>query len=232
MQKQLKNAYASAIKNAQDELAVQYIPAVRAMGYRLYDRLPKSIEVNDLISVGMEELIKLARRYDETQNDNFWGYAKKRVHGAMLDYLRSLDTISRENRKIVRDVENIINKYMSENDEEPSDEYLAKELNIDVEKIKEARIAQAVSYVMPLSDQVEIVSSENILDELTKEDLIEKITDILSTLDEREQLIIQLYFFEELRLSEISEILNIGESRICQIQNKVINLIRQRLING
>ncbi|WP_250325853.1 RNA polymerase sigma factor FliA [Campylobacter sp. 2018MI01] len=231
MQKRL-NAYASALKNAQDELAVKYQPALRAMAFRLKERLPASVDVNDLIGVGTEELIKLARRYDDLQNDNFWGYARKRVYGSMLDFLRSLDTLSRSNRKIVKDIEKIINDYINDFDEEPSDEYLASELGIDVDKIKEARLAQSISYIVPLDEQLQVLSDEDANERLDKENLLEKITEVLEELNEREQLIIQLYFYEELSLKEISEILQISESRVSQLQSRVINTLRKRLIDG
>ena len=92
--------YNQTLKYAQDELALQYLPAVKAMAFRLKERLPSSIEMADLVSIGTEELIKLARRYDSSLNDSFWGFAKTRVNGAMLDYLRSLDVLSRANRKL------------------------------------------------------------------------------------------------------------------------------------
>lgn len=231
MQKRL-NAYASALRNAQDELAVKYQPALRAMAFRLKERLPASVDVNDLIGVGTEELIKLARRYDDLQNDNFWGYARKRVYGSMLDFLRSLDTLSRSNRKIVKDIEKIINDYINEFDEEPSDEYLASELGIDIDKIKEARLAQSISYIVPLDEQLQVLSDEDANERLDKENLLEKITEVLEELNEREQLIIQLYFYEELSLKEISEILQISESRVSQLQSRVINTLRKRLIDG
>lgn len=77
------NGYNQTLKYAQDELALQYLPAVKAMAFRLKERLPSSIEMADLVSIGTEELIKLARRYDSSLNDSFWGYAKTRVNGAM-----------------------------------------------------------------------------------------------------------------------------------------------------
>ena len=92
LKKQQPNPYSQNLKKEQDELVLQYLPAVRAMAYRLRERLPASVDVNDLISIGTEEMIKLSRRYDKDQNDSFWGYGKKRVYGSMLDFLRSLDT--------------------------------------------------------------------------------------------------------------------------------------------
>lgn len=226
------NAYASIIKNKQDELAIQYQPALRAMAFRLKERLPSCVDVNDLISVGSLELIKLARRYDDLQNDNFWGYARKRVYGSMLDFLRSLDTLSRGERKLVKDIEKLIDEYIKDYDEEPSDEYLAKALAVDKDKIKEARLAKSISYIMPLDEHLQAYSEESTQERLDKEMLLEKVLEVLQDLKERDQLIIQLYFYEELSLKEISVILNVSESRVSQILTRIIGTIKKRLGDG
>ncbi|MBZ7988052.1 RNA polymerase sigma factor FliA [Campylobacter canadensis] len=228
------NAYINNLKHEQDELALQYIPALRAMAFRLKERLPASVDVNDLISIATEELIKLARKYDKEQNTNFWGYAKKRVNGAMLDYLRSLDTMSRQNRKIIKDIQIVVDEYINEFDEEPSDEFIAQKLEIEVEKIKEARLSYHIDTLMPLDDRLSDYSNEdeNVIEKLDKQIMLEKITSYLEKLDKREQMIIQLYFFEELSLKEISEILNISQSRICQIQSRILNALKKELSNG
>jgi len=105
------NLYAQDIKHKEDELAIQYLPAVKAMAFRLKERLLSSIDFLDLSAIGTEELIKLERRYDESLNDSFWGYAKKRVYGAMLDYLRSLDILSRASRKLVKAIDYAVEEY-------------------------------------------------------------------------------------------------------------------------
>ena len=228
------NGYNQTLKYAQDELALQYLPAVKAMAFRLKERLPSSIEMADLVSIGTEELIKLARRYDSSLNDSFWGYAKTRVNGAMLDYLRSLDVLSRTSRKLVKAIDYEISKYFNDYQEEPSDEYLAKILNEDVAKIKEARVASDVYALVPIDEQYNAICGENILEDVQKDELMEIIHNVLKKLGKREQMIIQLYYFEELNLKEISEILEITESRISQITKEVIKKIRQALgdING
>ncbi|STP08690.1 RNA polymerase sigma factor FliA [Helicobacter cinaedi] len=228
------NGYNQTLKYAQDELALQYLPAVKAMAFRLKERLPSSIEMADLVSIGTEELIKLARRYDSSLNDSFWGYAKTRVNGAMLDYLRSLDVLSRTSRKLVKAIDYEISKYFNDYQEEPSDEYLAKILNEDVAKIKEARVASDVYALVPIDEQYNAICGENILEDVQKDELMEIIHNVLKKLSKREQMIIQLYYFEELNLKEISEILEITESRISQITKEVIKKIRQALgdING
>ena len=226
------DAYKSVIKQEQDELVISYFPAVKAMAYKLKERLPASIDVADLISIGIEEMIKLSRKYDKTQNDNFWGYARKRVNGSMLDYLRSLDTISRSNRKIIKDIDLLIEEYFNEYEEEPDDEYLAKKLDLEVDKIRQARVSHSISYVMPLDEQLQLYNEEDTLEKLEKEDIMTKVENVLSTLNEREQTILQLYYFEELNFKEISEIMDISQSRICQIVNQTLKTIRKRLNNG
>lgn len=223
------NIYNQNIRHSQDELAVQYLPAVRAMAYRIKERLPSSIDVNDLISIGTEELIKLARKYDSTINDSFWGYAKTRVNGALLDYLRSLDIISRSNRKLIKSIDSEITRYYNEHQEEPSDEYLAETLNENIEKIREARIASDIYLLVPIDEQYNVIENDNIIEKLEQEELINKIKKILSELTQREQLVIQMYFFEEMSLNEIKEILDITESRISQITKEVIKKIRRSI---
>ncbi|MDE6886521.1 MAG: RNA polymerase sigma factor FliA [Helicobacteraceae bacterium] len=231
---QQKTTYESELKHSQDALMLQYMPALRAMAFRLRERLPSSIDINDLISIGTEEMIKLARRYDSSINDSFWGYAKMRVYGSMLDYLRELDVVSRSSRKLIKSIDREVSKYFNENEEEPSDGYLAEVLNEDVKKIREARIASDIYSLIPLDEQYNAIEGDNIVEKLEKDELVNIIKDVLSSLSKREQTIIQLYYFEELSLNEISEILDITSSRISQIHKEVIKKIRSRVgnING
>lgn len=226
------NPYAQALKKEQDELVVSYLPALRALAFRLKERLPSSIDVNDLINIGVEEMIKLASRYEKEQNNSFWGFVKKRVYGAMLDYLRSLDVMSRNNRKIIKDIDTLIDEYYQKYEEEPDDKYLAQRLNLEVEKVKEVRQAHAVSYVLPLDEQVNCYTEDNTLEKIEKQALLDKVSEVLETLKEREQLIIQLYYYEELNLKEISEMLGISESRISQIHKKLLRKLRERVMSA
>ena len=223
----MNNAYTQDIKHKEDELAIQYLPAVKAMAFRLKERLPSSIDFLDLSAIGTEELIKLARRYDENLNDNFWGYAKKRVYGAMLDYLRSLDILSRASRKLVKAIDYAVEEYRVTHEEEPTDEELAEILQEPVEKVHDARIASTIYTVMPLHDQLQVGDEGAALAMVERDELVEVIKGVLSNFKEREQLVIQFYYFEELTLKEISEILNITESRISQIHKAVIHKIKE-----
>lgn len=223
------SAYTQEVKHKEDELAIQYLPAVKAMAFRLKERLPSSIDYMDLSAIGTEELIKLARRYDEKLNDSFWGYAKKRVYGAMLDYLRSLDILSRASRKLIKAIDYAVEEYRLVHDEEPTDEELAVILDENVDKVHDARVASNIYTVMPLHDQLHVGDEGAALAAIEKEELIGVIMNVLSSYTEREQLIIQLYYFEELTLKEISEILDITESRISQIHKSVIHKIKDRV---
>ena len=225
----MHNAYVQDIRHKEDELAIQYLPAVKAMAYRLKERLPSSIDFSDLSAIGTEELIKLARRYDEMQNDSFWGYAKKRVYGAMLDYLRSLDILSRASRKLVKAIDYAVEEYLLTHDCEPTDEELAVQLDESVEKVHEARIASTIYNVMPLHDQLQVGDEGAALAQVEQEELIDVIKKVLSSFKEREQMVIQLYYFEELTLKEISEVLEITESRISQIHKSVLQKIKESI---
>jgi len=223
------HAYAEDIRHKEDELALQYLPAVKAMAFRLKERLPSSIDYMDLSAIGTEELIKLARKYDEKLNDSFWGYAKKRVYGAMIDYLRSLDVLSRASRKLVKAIDYAIEEYRVIHDDEPSDEELAEILGESIDKIHEARIASSIYTVMPIHDQLQVGDEGESLAKIEKEELINVIKKVIGKYSEREQLIVQFYYFEELTLKEISEILNITESRISQIHKSVIHKIKESI---
>jgi len=225
-----------AVKPNQDkfkesnDVVIQFLPAVRAMSFRLKERLPSSVDVNDLISIGIEEMVKLSRRYNKELNDSFWGYAKKRVYGSMLDHLRSLDVVSRNNRRLIKAIDNEITKQLSETGKEPNDKTLAKLLDESEEKIREARAASEISTAVPLNEQIIEKDCSSVEERVERDQMIEAVKSILTDLNQREQTIIQLYYFEELNLKEISEILDISESRISQLHKKLMKHIRQRLV--
>ena len=227
-QKQL-NAYKNTIKKEQDEIVLKYMPALRAMAFRLKERLPSSIDTNDLISIGVEEMIKLSRKYDKEQNDSFWGYGKKRIYGSMLDYLRTLDVVSRSDRKLVKSINSEIDNYFNEFEEEPSAEYLAEKRNEDIEKIREARGVSGIITILPIDEQMELIGQNDVEKSIEREDLILKIEEALKDFDERDQMLVQLYYYEELNLKEISQIMNISESRISQIHKRLLDRIRRSL---
>ena len=186
------SSYVNELKHKEDELAISYLPAVKAMAFRLKERLPSSIDFWDLAAIGTEELVKMERRYDVQQNDSFWGYAKTRVYGAMLDYLRSLDMVSRANRKLIKMIDKAITEHLAENEDEPSNAELAIMLDESEEKINDARIASEIYAVMPIDEQLSLANEGSTLEKIEKEDLLEVIDAVLNNHSEREQMIIQL----------------------------------------
>jgi len=223
------NPYVQEMKHSEDELAIAYLPAVKAMAFRLKERLPSSVDYSDLAAIATEELVKLARRYDEQQNDSFWGYAKTRVYGSMLDYLRSLDVVSRSNRKLIKQIDQINARYLDTYNREATDSEIAQETEQSVEKVHQARIASDIYTVMPIHDQLSVGDEGESLRTIEQESLVQTIKSALESLNEREQMVIQLYYFEELTLKEISAILDITESRISQIHKSVIKKVRLSL---
>jgi RNA polymerase sigma factor for flagellar operon FliA len=213
-----------------NDVVIQFLPAVRAMSFRLKERLPSSVDVNDLISIGIEEMVKLSRKYDTEINDSFWGYAKKRVYGSMLDHLRSLDVVSRNNRRLIKAIDVEITKSLAEDGSEPNDTMLAKTLGESEAKIREARAAAEISTSVPLNEQLITKGEQSVEDRVEKDQMIEAVKSIVCDLNTREQTIIQLYYFEELNLKEISEILDISESRISQLHKKLMKQIRNKLV--
>lgn len=225
--------YQDELKYQKDQLAIEYLPAVKSMASRLKERLPSFIDYSDLVSTGTEELVKLSRRYDEAQNDSFWGFAKKRVYGSMLDHLRSLDIISRNSRRLIKAIEIEVERYISQYGEEPSDQELAKNLNSTVKKIKDARMASEIYTLIPLTDGKQFADQEqDISVQVEDENLLESIVLLLKKLPEREQLIMQLYYFEELSLKEVSDILGVTESRVSQLHKSIIKKIREGMRVG
>ena len=106
---------------------------------------------------------------------------------------------------------------------------MANILGEDIEKISEARNSAMIVSVMSLNEQITVLSAEDTAQTVEKDQLMEIVHQILSTFNEREQMIIQLYYFEELNLKEISSVLDISESRISQIHKKLLAKIKERL---
>ncbi len=218
-------------KNQQsNEVVIQFLPAVRAMSFRLKERLPSSVDVNDLISIGIEEMVKLSRKYDAEINDSFWGYAKKRVYGSMLDHLRSLDIVSRNNRRLIKAIDSEVTKHLAEEGVEPNDAQLAKLLGESEDKIRDAKAASEISTSVPLNEQLIVNQDKSVEDRIENDQMIEAVKAIICDLNQREQTIIQLYYFEELNLKEISDILDISESRISQLHKKLMKQMRDKLV--
>jgi len=229
-----------------EKLIIQYLPLIRYV----IDRLPlldlPSLSIDDLISSGIIGLIKALDNFDPGRGVKFQTYAIPRIQGAIIDQLRSLDWIPRSLRQKARLLEKRYFLLENKLNRPPTDRELAADLNIKMQELNYLRME--MTYFSPLSLQqkqknktgtdmdtaplMEIIPSphaDNPLETIEKEEIKENLKRIIEQLPEREKKVIILYYYEELTLKEIGEILKISESRVSQIHSKAILHLRAKL---
>lgn len=218
------------------ELVLSYLPLVQRIAYRLHRHLPSSVDVNDLIGYGVLALIKVLPKVDRSKNPT--AYLKLRVKGAMYDYLRSLDFVSRNIRSKEKAIKQALERLSMERGEEVSDEELAKFLGESPEKLKEDLKAISFSYLMSLEELFREGRSYEELFESQEEgpeeaviraDLKEKLLKAIERLDHREKLLLQLLYYEELPLKEVAKLLGVSMARVSQIKSSAIEKLRNYL---
>lgn len=222
-----------------EDLIRQHAPLVKRIVERMAIRLPSSVSKEDLVSAGIVGLLDALDKFDPEMGVKFQTYAEHRIRGAILDELRKMDRVSRTVRKEIHNIEGAIHKLRSRLGREPEGFEVAKELGVDIgsyqKMIARAQGAGLLSIDMAMSDGsfqhfgVQTSSTPSPLDALKRKELKEIISKALSRLSRNEQLVMSLYYYEELTLKEIAEIMRLTESRICQIHSKVILSLRARL---
>lgn len=208
-----------------DQVLIDYLPLVVFEARRMSERLPPMVDVDDLISCGTIGLMDALRRFDPTREVRFRTYAVHRVRGAMLDFLRANDTYSRTVREFVKKMNQAIEKFTNQKGRQPSFKELAFLLNRSPDELGKKLatlpagpmlelISENGQEVAPI-DELRIPTEEDLFDvEERRTALIEVIN---SSLTEREKIVLQFYYWEELGLREIALILAITESRVSQI---------------
>ncbi len=235
--KKSKNALSS------DEQVEAYLPLVRTVAERVYRRLPPGIDLDSLIHSGIVGLMQALQRYDSKRGVAFQTYARYRIQGEIIEYLRSLDWVSRSVRSWGRRVATARNRLTGKLGREASPEEMAGELGVSLDEYY--RVDQKVNASTLLSlEEVTAVSEENwkkTQDGFTKnpfqdplsavedKDLVEKLAGGIEELPERERLVVTVYDHEELTLREIGEVLHLTEGRICQIHAQAVVKLRQHL---
>ena len=232
------NAKTELEKN--EQYAIQFSPLVKRIAYHLMARLPASVQVDDLIQVGMIGLLDAVNNYDCTQGAQFETYAVQRIRGAMLDELRQGDWLPRSARKGMRQIEAAMNALEQRLCRAPAEREVADELNLSLDDYQQmlldARGCQLLHYEDLqegggedfLERHHEDNSSEpwaNLHDGRFRERLVEAI----GVLPEREKLMMAMYYEEELNLREIGEALGVSESRVCQLHSQAIARLRSHL---
>lgn len=212
-----------------------YIPIVRQEAYRLKMRLPEGVDTEELISSGLLGLIEAMRRFDPSLGVPFKAFARRRIIGAMLDHLRSLDMLPTEMRRRVKNVEALEEEFLQENGRMPSSkEIQGIMLDRGIEPSKRLSWARRVrtrslEEIEPESKPLADGRSPDALSILEVSEALTLLKACLSRLGKKEQQVLMLYYQEELTMKEIALVLGVSESRVCQIHGRCLRFIRQEL---
>jgi RNA polymerase sigma factor for flagellar operon FliA len=231
-------------KAVRDRLILTYAPLVKYVAGRLGSGLPSHVDEGDLVSYGLLGLIGAIERYDPDRDIKFETYAMMRVRGAIIDELRALDWVPRSVRARAREIERAIVELESRLGRAPSDAEIAAKIGISEDELEESLTDISRSSIAAL-DELWSVSGEG--DQVSLLDTIEDdsgprpdqaldetemravLAEAISRLPEREKLVVTLYYYEELTLREIGEVLSVTESRVSQLHTKAVLRLKARL---
>ena len=223
-----------------NQCVVLYAPLVKRIAYHLMARLPASVQVDDLIQVGMIGLLDALSNYDDTQGAQFETYAVQRIRGSMLDELRQNDWLPRSARKALRQIEMAMNALEQRACRAPTEREVADELRVSLDDYQQmlldARGCQLLHYEDLQNGEDEDFFERHCADD-TPEPLAKlqdgrfrvKLIEAISLLPEREKLMMAMYYEEELNLREIGEVLGVSESRVCQLHSQAMARLRSKL---
>ncbi len=236
---------ANGDESARERLVVAYSPLVKYVAGRMASGLPAHVEEADLISYGLVGLISAIKRFELAREIKFETYALPRIKGAIIDELRSLDWVPRSVRARAREIERANVKLEGRFQRAPTDEEMASELEMTMDEFQEALLQISNSTIAALDELWSISDTSgdqvSLLDTLHDPDapdpaqlmdaseLKDRIADAIARLPEREKLVIALYYYENLTLREIGEVLGVTESRISQLHTKAVLRLRSRL---
>jgi RNA polymerase sigma factor for flagellar operon FliA len=233
-------------ERARERLVVAYSPLVKFIAGRMAAGLPSHVDEGDLISYGLLGLIGAIERFEPEREIKFETFAVARVKGAIIDELRSLDWVPRSVRARAREVEKAHAKLEAELQRAPTDEEMAAQMEISVDEFQDALLEIANSSVLALDDLWTFADPEggggqvSVLDTLEDaaavdphaeahaSEVKDRLADAIESLPERERLVIALYYYENLTLREIGEVLGVTESRVSQLHTKAVLALRSR----
>jgi RNA polymerase sigma factor for flagellar operon FliA len=238
-------SYQSVQDESLDDLVTKHAGLVKRIAYHLMNRLPPSVQAEDLIQAGMMGLLEASRNYDSNQGASFETYAGIRIRGAMLDEIRRSDWTPRSVHRKARMVADAMREIENNEGRDARDVEVAETLNISLEEyhniLKDASGSRIFSFdelaalgdVTPGEDHHPAFSDESQtpVDGLEKDDFREALSYAIAGLPERERLVIALYYDEELNLREIGQVLGVSESRVCQIHSQAAMRLRARMSN-
>ena len=228
-------------ENLRNTLIEQHMPLVRAIAERVLQTLPKSIELDDLSSAGLFGLMDAINGFDLSRGIKFKTYCSTRIRGSILDELRSQDWVPRLVRLKAHRLERAIRTLEGTLGRAPNQVEIAQELGISLEELQAHQAEANAKAIFSLSEKwddgdeekemekVEILAdrkSTNPFDTIQQSDALEMIT---SSLTKKERLIVIMYYYEGLTMREIGEIMELTESRVCQIHSNVMMRLKAQL---
>ena len=232
-------------KALRDRLILNYAPLVKYVAGRLGTSLPAHVDEGDLVSYGLLGLIGAIERYDPGREIKFETYAISRIKGSIIDELRSLDWVPRSVRSRAREIERAMLELENRLKRAPSDEEVATEIGITVDEFQDSLTAISRTSVAALDelwqisttggdtvsliDTIEDPNADDPSRAMGQTEVREALADAIQRLPERERLVITLYYYEELTLREIGEVLHVTESRVSQLHTKAILRLKVRL---
>jgi len=228
-----------------DRLILTYAPIVKYVAGRLGSGLPAHVDEGDLVSYGLLGLMSAIERYDPDRDVKFETYAIARIKGSILDELRSLDWVPRSVRSRARQIERSMAELEAKLGRAPTDEEIAEKIGISTEELEDSLTDISRSSIAALDelwtisgsggDQVALIDTieDTSLPEpqaaLAKTELREMLAEAITSLPEREKLVVTLYYYEELTLREIGDVLGVTESRVSQLHTKAILRLKAHL---
>ena len=232
--------YASVQSGSTDEFVIRNAPLVKRIAYHLSNRLPSSVQVDDLIQAGMIGLLEAIKHFDASQGASFETYAGIRIRGAMLDEVRRSDWTPRSVHKKSRMVAEAIRDVENKTGSEARDAEIAKHLGISLDEYNGILQDSVGCRIFSIEDMTETdgydsydefsqEEDESPLDGLVRDGFQQALAEAIMKLPERERLVVSLYYDDELNLREIGEVLNITESRVSQICTQATLRLRARL---
>lgn len=240
------SAFIIYMASSEDLLVGQYAPMVRRLALQLAARLPASVELDDLMQAGMMGLLDALRRYQRTADAQFETYAVTRIRGAMLDELRSQDWLPRSVRGKSKSIEQAILVLGHRLMRPATETEIAEQLNLSLPEyqalLEEARGVQVIHYEDlarhysesgdPLENtwaSSEQGGSTNPLDQLMSRNLRDALVAAIEDLPEREQLLLSLFFEQDLNQKEIGVVMGVTEGRVSQLRTQAVARIRATL---
>lgn len=227
-----------------EAMIVQYAYLVKQIAARMAIRIPASVTFDELISAGCLGLIDAVDKYDAGKNVSLKTYAQYRIKGAILDELRRMDWYSRSMRKKIQEIEKAITEVELREGRPAYEEEVAEMLGMDIEKyqkmLSEIHCAALLDLDACIKDnegeslarktfQEQMRSDDDPAENLNREQLKNILAEAIRSLSEKEQISVSLYYYEELTLKEIGQVLNLTESRICQIHSAALIKLKSRL---